>query len=311
MSIRWLRALSMALLSLICIAPNAVHAAHRALMIGLGDSISAAALADTSTQNSWPFPWGLPIPNIDNPLDGIGFNSDFENKRTFSWVSGLMIDSHYLRLREYLKPSGEKLWSLNFSVTGSVSQKLFDQVKEVDMALKSGLFNSLPYVTLLVGANDLCKSVPIEEFHQNIHNIFGELAKLGSPDGRPIRILVSSIPRIPDLGRDDILNYHTAIGYSCRDARSLPFSYCTKMTRWKNEAERQHLIAMVDEVNEILRTETEEAGRRYRNIDAYFSPVLSQSKLDPTHLAMDCFHPNAQGQAEIAHSLWHDQPWFH
>jgi lysophospholipase L1-like esterase len=315
MSKQWLRALIIAGLSCIGIATNAVRAVgapRYPLMIGLGDSISAAALADTSTQKEWSFPWGLPFPSIDNPIDQIGgFKSDFENKRTLSWVSGIAIQSHYKRLRKIYEAQGKNLWVLNFAVTGSVSSEVIDQVDEIDTALKFGLFNSVPYITLLVGANDLCKSVPVDTFHKNVRSIFEKIASIRPKDGQPIRILVSAIPMIPDLGQENVLEYRTAAGYRCRIIRNLRFSYCKSMTQWKSEEERQHLVTLVNQVNDILRTETLEASRRFPQLQTFFSPTLAERKVDPTDLAMDCFHPNQSGQEKIAEELWAEQPWFH
>jgi lysophospholipase L1-like esterase len=312
MSIKWLRAWVIALISCIGAATDAAHAAGQfPLMIGLGDSISAAALADTSTQKQWNIPWGLPFPSLDNPLEGIGFKSDFENKRTLSWVSGVTIDSHYKRLLRIYKSHSEKLWSLNFAETGSVSQRLFGQVGEIETALKLGLFKSIPYITLLIGANDLCKSVPIDTFHRNIHGIFEKIASIKSPDGKPIRILVSSVPKIPDLGDEKVLEYRTAGGYRCRVIRSTRVSYCRAMTQWKTEEEHQQLNAQVDQVNDILRSETLEAARRFPQLETFFSSALSERKVVPEDLAMDCFHPNQSGQEKIAEVLWGEQPWFH
>jgi lysophospholipase L1-like esterase len=311
MAIRWSRYLSTLLLLLSCAASGTVRASRPVLMVGLGDSISAAALADTSTQEFWPFPWGLPIPSLDNPLDGIGFNSDFENKRTYSWVSGLLIQSHYRRLGEMLKKNGENLWALNFALTGAVSARVLDELKEAQVVMRLGYFDSLPYVTLLVGSNDLCKSVPLDQFKSNVHRIFEELSKIDVPDHQPIHVLVSSIPMIPELGEARVLDYKTRTGYSCRTARTLNISYCRKMTTWTNGSERQALVDQVNAVNLILKEATQDAAERHPNLLTYFSSTLSEAKVDVTHLAADCFHPNARGQEEIAQALWKDQPWFH
>jgi lysophospholipase L1-like esterase len=316
MNTRWLRGLTAALIGLSCIAPDAARAFHIPenhqvpLMVGLGDSISAGALADTSTQKSLPIPWGLPIPSLDNPLDGIGFKSDFENKRTYSWVSGLVVHSHYRRLQEFMKAQGKRIWALNFAESGAVSAKALAQAGEVETAVKLGLFNSIPYVTLLIGANDLCKSVPLETFRQNVHGIFEKIAAIRTGEGQPRRVLVSSIPRIADLGESRIMDYRTAGGYSCRAIRSTRVSVCKRMTQWKTAEEHQKLNTLVDQANEILKDETLEAARKYPVLETYFSQVLSETNLDATDLAMDCFHPNSTGQEKIAESLWKDQPWF-
>jgi lysophospholipase L1-like esterase len=313
MKLRKLCGLGALALTWIGIATSSAHAYHPrdiSLMVGLGDSISAGALADTSTQNAWSIPWGLPFPSIDNPLDGIGFKSDFENKRTFSWVSGLRVHSHFRRLRSYLKPQGLRLWALNFAETGSISAMLNGQIREFGVAVKSGLFDSISYITLLVGANDLCKSVPLETFQQNVHGIFSQIAEISRKYEKPIRILVSSIPRIPDLGESRIQDYRTAAGYSCHAIRSTPFSYCRNMTQWSTEEEHQHLNRLVDQVNDILRIESVEASRTFPVLETHFSSGVSEGRLNPEDLAMDCFHPNASGQEKIADLLWREQPWF-
>lgn len=280
-------------------------------MVGVGDSISAGAFADTSTLMEDPFPWGLPIPNPDSLLDQFGFISDIETKRTLSWVSGLVIDSHYQRLHDYLKPQNKTLTVLNFAQSGAVSSELFEQVEEIQTALKFGVFNSVPYITMLVGANDLCKSVPIETFHKNVHQLFEKFAELHPADGQPIHILVSSVPKIADLGEPRVMEYRTTAGYRCKLIRTTPLSVCRRMTNWTTEEEHQKLNAEIDQVNEILRAETNEAARKFPQLQTFYSPTFSQQQLNPEDLAMDCFHPNANGQAKIAELLWQDQPWFH
>lgn len=280
-------------------------------MVGLGDSLSAGAFADTSTQMEFPFPWGLPIPSPDSLLDQLGFLSDFENKRTLSWVSGAMIDSHYRMLHDYLAAQGKGLVTLNFAKSGAESKGVFEQVDEIQTALKFGIFNSVPYITMLIGANDLCNSVPIETFRDNIHQIFEKFAIIRPADGQPIHILVSSVPKIPDLGEARVMDYRTAGGYRCRMIRTTPLSPCRRMTNWKTEEEHQKLNGEVDQVNEILRVESLEAARKYPQLQTVYSSTFSEQELNPEDMAMDCFHPNAHGQEKLAQLLWKDQPWFH
>ncbi len=315
MNTRSLRGLAAAWLLLICGAPDMAHAyrfSKAPLMVGLGDSISAGAFADTSTQKLFPLPIALPIPNVDSLLDQFGFRSDFESKRAFSWVSGVMINSHYRHMNDYyLKTYGKKIVSLNFAESSAQSHRVLDQVDEINTAMKLGLFNSLPYITLLIGPNDLCASVPMETFRRNIHLIFEKIASIRPPDGQSIHILVSSIPRIPTLGEARILDYRTAAGYRCRAIRTNPLSRCRKMTEWKTEEERRHLDDLVNQANEILRSETLEAAQLFPSLKPHFSSILSEQKLEPADLAMDCFHPSQSGQEKIAESLWNEQPWFH
>ena len=55
----------------------------------------------------------------------------------------------------------------------------------------------------------------------------------------------------------------------------------------------------------------EEMDQELENVEILYSNSLYETPIRQEYMAADCFHPNAEGQEEIARQLWQDQPWFH
>lgn len=281
----------------------------RYLMVGLGDSISAAALANTSAgdPNALAIP-GSNFKELRAVLLGESDSSFFDNKETLSWVSGSDLRSHWLRLKDALKAPNVTVDVQNAAISGAETNALGREIREVQNVFRNGRYSAIPYVTLLMGANDLCKNTPIEQVQQNLTLAFEQLSKI--PKAGKIRILVSSVPRIPELGRPEIRDRETASGYTCEYIRSEVLGFCNRMTHWNSDADYRSRLAEVDRMNSILQAAAQDAARKYSNLEVAWSDSLSRQSLDFPLLAGDCFHPNAKGQATLAERLWQDQPWF-
>jgi|GEM_PF-2565832 len=99
-----------------------------------------------------------------------------------------------------------------------------------------------------------------------------------------MHIVLSSLPKIADLGRPVVQNAKTILGLSCQKVRDQIFKACPAQTSWKPTSEQAAKIA---------------------ELDTFFS----WDNL-PHKLAMDCFHHNKEGQAEISELFWNAQPWY-
>lgn len=284
-------------------------------MAVLGDSISAGTFAQTQLSSApenqiyslqpsysrfkWPeIPWII------------------QNKKTYSWASGSRVESHYQRFQKYLKNQGSdpKLFILNVARPGGTSDTLADQTHDLNTSLHKMEIDSLSYVVLLIGGNDLCDlgtgdEISLDQFRTFVFDSLSEIAQYPSKDR--LHILVSSIPNIPNIGSPKIFQEKTWLGITCENLRRHIITYCNEMTLWENAGEYQRKVALVQKRNDVLRHTVEELMTLYPNVDFFYSSALfDRGQFSAQHLAFDCFHPSYEGQAMISKLLWEDQPWF-
>lgn len=282
------------------------------LMASLGDSITAATFADTTTRLDESVAL-----TITGPLTAKTFEPMFliENKNTYSWASGTSIPSHFEKLRSHLKGVGDSgdLSMLNVAVPGNRSRHIAGQAEKIVEAMQSGSYQSLKYVTLLIGANDACAKDSSHgtlnnQFYQELMAGFGKLAEIRQAE--PIRVLVAGMPRIPSLGRKEVKEHRTLAGMSCERFRSEVLKLCPSLTHWDSDTDYQDKLSVVETKNRILQNAIADARKLYPNLDIVYSEELYSMDIPVEILAMDCFHPNQAGQTEISRLLWDSQHWF-
>jgi lysophospholipase L1-like esterase len=280
------------------------------IMMGvMGDSISAATLAD------------FPIPSKDSgtgniaQLDELQEKMIFENKYLLSWASGVGIKSHYVRLRDYFKRRGESrpVRVDNVSYPGRMTNAMEDQALQLLQDFREGNYSELMYVTLLVGSNDACSSqtpwgVPLGEMHDNLIKAFRILSMF--PQKEPVHVLVVGIPRIPDLAERSLRDSKTLLGLSCGTVRNKILGECNALLSWKTEKDYDQKMMIIENDNRLLRDTVTEANKLFPKIQAFYSDRLYNLNIPRSILAADCFHPNADGQQQLADQVWLDQPWF-
>jgi lysophospholipase L1-like esterase len=292
-------------------------------MGAIGDSISAGTLADTAVTVS-PLTAeqaALMAPvDSESSLDSSGGQAQgrhiLTNRYNLAWGTGDKIPSHYLQLKDWLAKNspGAKLVPLNIAVPGAMSKDLNAQAEKLVDEMNTRKYKALKYVTLTIGANDACSTeskegTPNDKFADNLRNVFRTLSFVQQDE--PIRVMISSIPRIPDLGRPFIQQSKTLGGLSCATIRKYVFRYCHTLPYWKNADEYQFNVDVVTEKNRVLQEIVDEVNSTYPNIQASYSSAIYDTDLVPEYLAIDCFHPNKVGQTTFAEKLWADQPWFH
>ena len=275
------------------------------LMASLGDSMTAASLADTQ----------LTSPHLPVTPQDVQEKVLYENKATFSWASGEKTSSHFMRLKDYMIQHHQPgtLEMFNIAVPGNTTINLEQQAKSVAEQFKTGKYASLKYVTILMGNNDACSSAspvgtPDAAFYDNFMKGLTRLSEIQQTER--IRVLVSGIPRIVDLGRPAIQNTEVFPGMSCHKLRDQILKFCNPLTAWVTEAEYRARLAVVTSRNELIERIVHDASLRYPNLDFHFTDAPFNLSLEPSVLAIDCFHPNESGQAMLASVLWNDQPWF-
>lgn len=298
------------------------------LYAALGDSITAGTFAETRIA-SWnatakaPFDFSSPEAlaayfNLGARAPQMGSKELYyriENKGTLSWASGQQISSQFMRLGQHLKQSGDKagLTVMNVAVPAERAASMESQAQLIVNAMKTGKYKALKYVTLLVGANDTCSyesdvGTPNDKMAVQLGKAFAKLAEIEQAE--PIRILVSSLPPIPDLGETRFLTARTLLHLSCREFRDHVLRFCNPMTVWSTPQEYQDHVKIVEDKNEVLRQAALTAQRTFANLDVRYTDNLYHTGLDPALLAGDCFHPNEDGQSLLSEKMWSEQPWF-
>ncbi|MCM2279822.1 MAG: SGNH/GDSL hydrolase family protein [Oligoflexia bacterium] len=282
----------------------------RVLMGSLGDSITAATFADLSA--SEPF-LGPPDENgVRHPTDpsvpGVIFS--VTNKATYSWASGEKIQSHFLRLKNALARQGfeGELRIQNEAIPGEKAVRLEQQAARLAEAMASGQYAALAYVTFFIGNNDACGETQEAAMRGQLREAFRTLASI--PQKEPIRVLVSGLPRIPELGTAPIRQHRIPGSMTCEEVRREVFGSCKHLLNWKDPAEFEQRLEEVAAKNRLLEEAVQDAAARFSNLDLVFTNVLFEKSIPASWLAVDCFHPNQEGQSEISRLLWEAQPWY-
>lgn len=265
------------------------------LFIALGDSITAGTMADS----------GPPTP-------ASRANRDLTQKRSLSWSAGDQIESHFKRLQGWMAVNEPevKLDVLNLAVAGSVSQGLASQITEAKKAMASGRYRKLAYVTLLIGANDVCNGVALETYRAHLMETLAQLATLNAGDpASPVRVLMVSLPQIPQLAQPVIKTARTYLGMTCETFRNT-LGLCRSMLDWKDDKELRQRLDIVAGFNSAIRDAAQAAPLLYRGLETTYVPGFAEAEMRLEGMAADCFHPNKLGQSELSAGFWATQPWF-
>ena len=206
----------------------------------------------------------------------------------YAWYDG--INSHYERIKR-VKPSiaGQ---AYNDAVTGA---KMAAAPGQAANAVRQGA----SYVTILLGANDLCTSSPstmtsTDSFRTDFATAMDTLAQDSSR-----HIFVSSIPNIHQLW--ELLHTNSVARTVWASAH-----ICQSMLgASRTPAERQQVVDREQDFNEILAEIcTGYDNCRWDGGDTY-NYQFSVSQVSP----LDFFHPSLSGQAALARVTWAKSWW--
>lgn len=278
-------------------------------MGALGDSITAGALAQYKRQSGM-FPWthaGLVI----NILQFVAQQkiSVFED-RALSWSTGMdpryRIITHAERL-EYMNP---QLKVFNAAVSGSLAHGVLkNQLDDLSAWSLQQTGDTLPdYVTLLIGANDLCSHnvdsmTSASRFEVQIQDTIDRVME--SPN---TRLLVSSTPKVTDLKR-----FHGSrlmgVGplKTCQEAWDL-----TKFCQVVTDDQPQHIQEIVKDrletynqiLEEVVSSRREKYGDRIR-----IAKDIYHYEMSDRDLSIDCFHPNKLAHQKLS-DLTFEKTWW-
>jgi lysophospholipase L1-like esterase len=207
-----------------------------------------------------------------------------------AWYDG--ISSHYERIKR--RNSAITGRAYNNAVTGAKMSAAADQAS-------AAAAQRVAYVTVLVGANDLCTSspstmTPTDTFKTQFSQAMATL-KQQLPQAR---IFVSSIPNIYQLWK---------ILHTNRVARTVwaTAGICPSMLgATRTEAQRQQVVAREAAYNQILAEGCQQYGANCRwDGGATYNYTLRASQVS----VLDFFHPDLDGQAALARMTWAASWW--
>jgi lysophospholipase L1-like esterase len=207
-----------------------------------------------------------------------------------TWYDG--ITSHYERIKR--RNSAITGHAHNDAVTGA---KMSAAARQASAAAAQ----HVAYVTVLLGANDLCTSSPstmtsTDTFRNQFREAMATLKQL-LPDAR---IFVSSIPDIYQLWK---------VLHTNRLARTVwaTAGICPSMLgATRTEAQRQQVVAREVAFNQILA----EGCHQYGDICRWDGGATYNYKFSASQVSvLDFFHPDLDGQAALARVTWAASWW--
>jgi lysophospholipase L1-like esterase len=212
-----------------------------------------------------------------------------------SWSTGSTsydgIASHYERIRQ-----------LNPAIIGHADN---DAVSGAKMAAAptqaaNAASQGARYVTILLGANDLCTSSPSTMTSTTtFRSQFSQaMAILMAQDRKP-SVFVSSIPNIYQLWQ--VLHTNSLARWVWATAK-----ICQSMLAATNtEIQRQQVVAREEAFNQILAQECAKYTRCRWDNEAVYNYQFSASQVS----TLDFFHPSISGQAALARVTWAASWW--
>jgi len=298
------------------------------LVISVGDSITAGFLANTSATSGTELDQDEDrIQEYEISALGTGntsmhiippelwFAQLFNHKDSYSWASGKKIRSQFVRLAEFFHVTSPEilLEAKNVALSGAKTDDLTRQANEIVSLWKAGRVQNIRYLTFLIGANDICLNpkkgtVTDEEFKEHFRDFFARLAQIHQSEA--LRIIISSLPKIPDLGQPEIGNHVRPSGTTCAHQQLVVDHSCNRLIKWDTSEEYEQNVAIVEHTNEMIHALSLEIAENYPQFEIKYSDRLYHEKIQIGHLAEDCFHPNRFGQELISRLIWQDQPWW-
>jgi lysophospholipase L1-like esterase len=212
-----------------------------------------------------------------------------------SWSTGYTsydgIASHYERIRQ-----------LNPAITGRAYNDAVSGAKMSAAPTQAGqaVSQGARYVTILMGANDLCtSSVSTMTSTTTFRAQFSQaMATLMAQDRKPY-VFVSSIPNLYQLWQ--VLHTNSLARWAWAN-----FHICQSMLAATNtETQRQQVVARERAFNRILAEVCAQYSRCRWDGGAVYNYRFSASQVS----TLDFFHPSLSGQAALARVTWAASWW--
>jgi lysophospholipase L1-like esterase len=209
----------------------------------------------------------------------------------YSWSTGTSVNSQYARLLKANRKISGHVY--NDAKTGAVMSALSGQ-------LASAAAQQVDYVTVLMGANDLCTSsaatmTPTDTFRSQFQTAVSQFVA-----ARPnAKVFVSSIPNIYQLWSLLHTNFAASATWST-------FGICQSMLSGSNtEATRQLVVAQEQADNQVLAQVCAQFSQcRFDNLATYNTSFVTSDVS-----TVDYFHPSVSGQGKLANVTWAASFW--
>lgn len=274
-------------------------------IVALGDSSTAGMLSAHSRDGIW-----FPLRHIPVLIDSIEmlftFNKGAYEKRSNSWSTGKRIRSHYRLLKE-LNPD---IQAANLSVSSSFAKDIWE--KEIPSLIEwSRKNNQVPeYVTLLVGANDLCaesldKTTTVSSFNDSVAKSLDFLMSASAKT----KVMVLPLIRLDLLEENvgDAFVLPAPKMSTCHQIWDM-IPLCQSVTGAVNSADRERLKNKVDDFNQVFKSNVDRLRRKYGD---RIRISWEHRNIEPQkeYVAVDCFHPNKKAQEDYSLSTWKNTWW--
>jgi lysophospholipase L1-like esterase len=199
--------------------------------------------------------------------------------------------SHYERIRQ-----------LNPAIAGRAYNDAVSGAKMAQAPTQAGqaVGQGARFVTILLGANDLCtSSVSTMTSTESFRAQFSQaMATLMAQDRKPY-VFVSSIPNLYQLWA--VLHTNSLARWAWAN-----FHICQSMLAATNtETQRQQVVAREVAFNQILAEECARYARCRWDGGAVYNYRFSASQVS----SLDFFHPSLSGQAALARVTWTASWW--
>ena len=212
-----------------------------------------------------------------------------------SWSTGSTsydgIASHYERIRQ-----------LNPAITGHAYNDAVSGAKMAAAPTQAGqaVSQGARYVTILLGANDLCTSSPSTMTSTTtFRSQFSQaMATLMAQDRKPY-VFVSSIPNLYQLWQ--VLHTNSLARWVWATAKI----FQSMLAATNTETQRQQVVDREKAFNQILAQECAKYIRCRWDGGAVYNYQFSASQVS----SLDFFHPSLSGQAALARVTWTASWW--
>jgi len=225
----------------------------------------------------------------DSISSGLNADAPFDQRRK-NWSDGSESNSHAERLA---KKFGAEVISKNVSVSGS---RLADLARQTASLLDN---NYKPdYVTLLIGANNICDgNLKAEELSALGRDVLSDSINALIGANKNVKIIIGAIPSINYLY--ELLHEDTTCQENWRS-----FNVCYNLLQ-STKLEREKGIARWISYNDMQK----EVSAMYPQNVKFASKISGKIFGVEDISRIDCFHPNTAGQRKISELTW-QEGWF-
>jgi lysophospholipase L1-like esterase len=210
-----------------------------------------------------------------------------------SWSTGTSstVNSHYRRILA----ANPAISGRNFNDAASGAE-----MSDLNAQVQRAVSQRVEYVTILMGANDVCASseagmTPVAEFRAQFEQAMATLSS-GLPNAR---VYVVSIPRVYHLW--EVLHHNLAAQFVwtvagiCQSMLANPWSHSDSNTQRR---------ARVDQRNREYNTQLADVCAQHVHC-LFDGNVVFNYPFQPSHVTTrDYFHPSVSGQAVLASITW-------